>query len=103
MFSNMPFLSGGKFMATKQVRSFYVFIILIVLISQFGLMPMGASEVGAAPAQYVVPASLSYLGVTISNVSINGGGNIAFVSPGSLFSACMSQNMLCQWWVAMPN
>ena len=80
-------------MARKLFRSFHIFIVLTVLLSQSGLASMGVIHAGAAPAQYVIPTSPNFGGVTISNVSINEGSNIAFVSPGSLFSASMDYSI----------
>ena len=81
-------------MAKYFFRSFHVLSILTVLISQFGLIPSAAAEVEAAPAAYVVPASPSFAGTTISNVRLNAGGNIAFVSPGSILSVSMDYSIV---------
>jgi CSLREA domain-containing protein len=40
----MPLLSGGEFMAAKPVRSFYLVIILTILLTQIGLRPVAAAE-----------------------------------------------------------
>ncbi len=81
-------------MAIKLFRSFHLFTILAVLISQIGLISIAATEVGAAPAQYVIPTSPGFAGVTISNVRINEGSNIAFISPGSTFSVSMDYSIV---------
>ena len=48
----------------------------------------------AAPAQETIPTNPSYLGVTLSNVRINGGGNTGFVSPGSSFSVSLDYSIV---------
>ena len=68
---------------------FYIVIILAVLVSQFGLLSIGATDVGAAPAQEPIPTNPSYMGVTLSNVQINGGSNMGAVTPGSTFSVSL--------------
>ena len=78
----------------KLFRSFHIFTILAVLISQIGLISIGATDVSAAPAPYVIPASPGFAGVTISNVRISEGSNIAFVSPGSTFSVSMDYSIV---------
>src|SRR5215207_4244801 len=83
-----------EIMAMKLFRSFHVFTILAILISQIGLISIGATEVGAASAQYVIPTSPGFAGVTISNVRISEGNNIAFVSPGSTFSVSMDYSIV---------
>jgi CSLREA domain-containing protein len=83
-----------EIMAMKLFRAFHIFTILAVLISQIGLISIATTEVSAAPAQYVIPASPGFAGVTISNVRINEGSNIAFVSPGSTFSVSMDYSIV---------
>ena len=73
-------------MTKRLVYPFYAFVILAVLLSQFGLMPNAVVMVGAAPVRDTIPTSPSFAGVTISNVRINSGSNSGFVSPGSTFS-----------------
>jgi CSLREA domain-containing protein len=85
--------SEGKMYKTP-VRPFFIFTILAVLISQFGLMPTIALVVSAAPAWDEIPTNPSFAGVTISNVKINGGSNTEFVSPGSTFSLSMDYSIV---------
>ncbi len=80
-------------MAKNLVRSFYIFIILIVLVSQFGLTSTSALTAGIAPVQYTIPASPRFAGVTISNVRINDGSSTAFVTPGSTFSVSLDYSI----------
>jgi CSLREA domain-containing protein len=83
-----------EIMAMKLFRSFHLFTILAVLLSQIGLISITTTEVSAAPAPYVIPASPGFAGVTISDVRINEGSNIAFVSPGSTFSVSMDYSIV---------
>src|SRR5215510_5364820 len=81
-------------MMKKLVRSYYVFMILAILIAQLGLVPNSVVPVSAAPAQDTVPSRPSFAGVTISNVQINGGGNSAFLAPGSTFTLSLDYSIV---------
>ena len=81
-------------MAKTLARPFHLFIILIVLASQIGLMSFTATEAAAAPAQDYVPPRPTFAGVTISSVSINDSGNTAFVAPGSVFTVSLDYSIV---------
>src|SRR5215510_13069609 len=81
-------------MMKKLVRSYYVFMILAILIAQLGLVPNAVMKASAAPAQDAVPPRPSFAGVTISNVQINGGGNSAFLAPGSTFTLSLDYSIV---------
>src|SRR5262245_54068931 len=81
-------------MAMKLFRSFHIFTILAVLISQIGLFSVAAKGVSAAPAKYVLPENPTFAGVTISNVRINEGSNTVFVPPGSTFLVSMDYSIV---------
>ena len=80
-------------MTKKTVRYFNIFTILIVLISQVGLLSLPTLDVAAAPAQDTIPLRPSFAGVTISNVHINRGGNSSFIAPGSTFSLSLDYSI----------
>src|SRR5258706_11894668 len=89
-------------MTKRLVRVFDVFVILTILISQLSLISGTVRNASAAPAPDSMPTNLSFAGVTISNVSINSGGNSGFVSPGSTFRLRMDYSIVdtaCSGWI----
>jgi len=76
-------------MTKRLVRILDFFVILTILISQLGLMSDALTKASAAPAQDNISTNPSFAGVTISNVRIGRGGNVAYMSPGSIFSLSM--------------
>ncbi len=93
MTDNVPFYLE-EIMAKRLVRSFSVLIILVVVFSQLGLSPAARRSAAAAPALDPIPTNPSFLGVTLSNVKINGGSNTAYVAPGSTFSLSMDYSIV---------
>src|SRR5262249_55022114 len=81
-------------MERKSGCLFSVLVILAVLASQFGVTPGSILSVSAAPANIVIPMNPSFLGVTISNVKINGNSNSEFVTPGSTFSLSLDYSIV---------
>ncbi|HXD12068.1 MAG TPA: CSLREA domain-containing protein, partial [Anaerolineales bacterium] len=81
-------------MTKRLARFFDIFVILTILISQFGMVSGAMLDAGAAPAPDLIPTSSSFAGVTISNVRINSGGNSGFVSPGSTFRLTMDYSIV---------
>ena len=81
-------------MNKKLVRLFDIFTILSVLISQLGFMSGAVTGAIAAPTQDNIPTSPSFAGVTLSNVRVNNGSNIGFVSPGATFNLSMDYSIV---------
>ena len=81
-------------MTKKLVRVFDVFIILAVLISQLGLVSGTALDANAAPMREKVHIDSSFAGLTLSNVRINGGGDVAYIAPSSVFSLSMDYSIV---------